>query len=284
MNKYKLVLSLFLCSFLMANDNSDKNIFNKKYQQADNNVVILKNDTYNINDLKNQNLKENIDLTIDNNFIIQNKNNDIINSTQQLNNIINNENYKNNFINAKKDLLYDLNSNASSELIQKLQSYNDNTNNLLLKNERIFIVLSSSLSKELIKNYFISVSKSPQDFAFVLRGVIGNDLKKLVPTINYFKDLNTISKQGFDLSINPKIIQAYNITKVPAIVYIKNYNNILEQHEQYEDKQINSSDDNVFIFYGDMALEYALEQINKKANSQSLQTLIKKLQVSEFYK
>ena len=54
MNKYKLMLSLFLCSFLMANDNSDKNIFNKKYQQADNNVVIPKNNTYNINDLKNQ--------------------------------------------------------------------------------------------------------------------------------------------------------------------------------------------------------------------------------------
>lgn len=275
------ILSLCSLSFLSANNDSDKKIFETKYQQADSNVRILKNNTFNINEIKKTDLSNNIDTNITKTDIQHNT--DIDDYKNQLNSILHNQTYKDRFTNAKKDLLYDI-GYKTDDMIQNLQSYRTNSNEILSEKEKIFIIISSSLPKELIKNYFILAKNSPLDFNFVLRGVIGNDISKLVPTLNYFKDLSKISSVGYNLTINPKITQAYNITKVPAIVYIKDFDNILEQHEKYEDKQINSNDDNVFVFYGDMALDYALEQINKKAQSKTLSKLIDKLNKSEFYK
>lgn len=165
-----------------------------------------------------------------------------------------------------------------------------NSNEFLNPNEKIFIIISSSLKDETIKNYFKDFENVQNDINFVLRGLVGNDLRYMKPTQEYMRNLMIKNPKGdlqdssnyysYKIEINPKITRKFKIEKVPALLYIKNYNPIVQDYKEFVD-ELDENEDYV-VAYGEVKALYALEQINKKAKSDGLERLIKAMSNS-FY-
>lgn len=126
----------------------------------------------------------------------------------------------------------------------KLVGENKHNPNLSYKNkylahdERLIIAISSSIPIDTLKNFFDSLTEVYSDVSFVLNGFIGNDPKYIMPTIEYTKKLlekrNTNTKHSeddrylFRVDINPKIFNKYSLERVPAVIFVKNYNSYSE--------------------------------------------------------
>ena len=191
---------------------------------------------------------------------------------------------------------FDFGKYAYSEQTMAMIKDMENNKHLISKNEyldaneRIFIIISSSMSDETIKNYFNALENVSSDTTFVLRGIVGNDIRYFMPTQKFLtKSLSksgkdTISKDdefyNFNIEINPKITRRFKIEKVPAVLYIKNYNPAVQDFQNF----IGSPDENesYYIAYGEAEVAYALREINKQAKSAGLDRLIKAMNKS-FY-
>ena len=166
-------------------------------------------------------------------------------------------------------------------------------NEYLEADERIFIIISSSMKDETIKNYFSDLQNVTSDITYVLRGVVGNDISKFKPTQDFI--VKSMSKSGkttmsenesdedfynVSIEINPKITRRFKIEKVPAVLFIKNYNPAVQDFQNF----IGTPDENekYYIAYGEVQVGYALQEINKKAKSKGLDRLIKGMNKS-FY-
>lgn len=224
-------------------------------------------------------------------------------SASEVSNLRRSENFKQEVVKNEDYILHDKSMNFSEYLGQ----YSENTKNLIQEmeskkhimssnqylspDEKLFIVISSSLSKESIQNYFKMLERVNTDITFVLRGLVGNDVRYINPTRAYIQDLliknpHNKDKQDknnvyyFNIHINPKITKHFNITKVPAVIFIKNYNPILEDYQALPKKQ--DEKEEVFIAYGEVGIDYALKSINKEAKSQGLERLLYNMQ-NNFY-
>lgn len=144
--------------------------------------------------------------------------------------------------------------------------------------EKIFIVISSSMPKEQIREYFKAV-EGKENITFILRGLVG-DLKKFDPTRQYLESIikkypnDKDSQDVFSVAveINPKITKKYNINKVPAIIYVKNYDGQADKSEPL----MQTDGEEFWISYGLASFDYIVEQINKEAKSSWLDELLKK--------
>lgn len=213
--------------------------------------------------------------------------NDAINYTKDT---MLNDNMLDNIKKIQQNILYDKEwSFAGKKYMQDILDYNPAKLNIantekeyLKKDEVIYVVISKSIPENTIINYFHSLNDNKKDVQFILRGIVGNDLSKLMPTLNYLKSLMDKVKEEnyYNISINPKIIQALKIDRVPAIIFLQNYNYELENPDNISSL---NNDVKSYIFYGDAPLAYALEKINIKAKSVSLQQLINNLNKSSFY-
>ncbi|AII15597.1 conjugal transfer protein TrbC (plasmid) [Campylobacter iguaniorum] len=183
-------------------------------------------------------------------------------------------------------------NNHTKEIMQQLEATNSpllSKNKFLNPNEKLFIVISSSLKKETIRNYFKLLEKVNTDVTFILRGVIGTP-KKIMPTINYINDLLVKDPNGdpsdqnnrysFNVEINPKITRRFDVKKVPAVLFIKNYNPVVQEFKDVIGTP--DKDELYWIAYGEASIDYALEQINKKAKSDGIERLLKAMSQS-FY-
>jgi len=204
---------------------------------------------------------------------------------------------------TEKYILYDKSINWSKytgkynkqtkEIMEQLEKTNNpllSNNKFLEPNEKLFIIISSSLEKETIRNYFKILKNVNTDVTFVLRGLIGTP-KKIRPTLNYINDLLTKDKNKdsanganrylFSVEINPKITRRFNIKEVPAVLFIKNYNPVVEEYKSI----IGHPDENEFYYvaYGEVSVDYALKQINRRAKSNGIERLLKGMKES-FYK
>jgi type-F conjugative transfer system pilin assembly protein TrbC len=180
-----------------------------------------------------------------------------------------------------------------------------NNNRYLESNEQIIIVISSSIPKSTIRSYFedIDAIDAPFDVKFVLRGVIGSP-ETLTPTMEYITSIVTKGAnkdKPFDLAaikkrmegnetidtfkvkidINPKVTRKYSIDRVPAVIYIRNYNQAIEEPKRLSEA-INDNEE-FYIAYGAVRLDYALAKINEKAQSKGVKRLIEALQRRGFY-
>ena len=163
-------------------------------------------------------------------------------------------------------------------------------NEYLDANERIFIIISSSMSDETIKNYFSALENVSSDISFILRGVVSNDIRHFKPTQEFItKTLLKNSKADISkdaeiynaqIEINPKITRRFRIERVPAVLFITNYNSAVQDFQNF----IGSPDENekYYIAYGEAEVAYALREINKQAKSAGLDRLIKAMNKS-FY-
>lgn len=223
------------------------------------------------------------------------------NQAKEVSNYVRSKQFQKEISKNEKYILYDKSINWSkytgkySDQTKNIIDQLENTNSPLLSknqflnpNEKIFIIISSSLKNETIKNYFKILENVNTDITFVLRGVIGTP-KKIMPTISYINDLliknpsknNKPDKYSFNIEINPKITRRFNIKQVPAVLFIKNYNPVVQEYKDV----IGSPDKDEFywIAYGEASIDYALEQINKKAKSDGIKRLLKAMKKS-YYK
>lgn len=95
---------------------------------------------------------------------------------------------------------------------------NDKPVKRFLDGDVITIFISSSMDKELIKNYFRAFKNVNTDVEFVLNGLLPNTGTKIMPTINYIKDLLK-DEYNFNVMIDPRKFKEYNVDRVPAILY-----------------------------------------------------------------
>lgn len=161
-------------------------------------------------------------------------------------------------------------------------------NKYLAHDERLIVAISSSIPIETVKNYFDSLTEVYSDVVFVLNGLVDNDVQKMRPTVEYTTELlkkrnqNTKNSEEdrylFRVDINPKIFTKYSLEKVPAIIFVKNYNPYSEIQGNGEVSGTDGlSEEDVYIAYGDSNIKYVLEKINKKAKSDGLKKLIKNI-------
>lgn len=118
-----------------------------------------------------------------------------------------------------------------------------------------------------------------------MNGLVDNNPKYFMPTLNYISDLlearvsNGAVKNGkyiLEVDINPKIFMKYSIEKVPAVIFVKNYNEYAEmQGKNYSIEKNKLDSEDVYIAYGDSEISYVLDKINKVAKSKGLERLTK---------
>jgi len=152
--------------------------------------------------------------------------------------------------------------------------------------ERIYIFISSSIPVETIRNYIktIDAVNDPR-ICLVMRGFIGDvtDMKK---TLTYIRSLlmknpacNDMTCQVFksEVLIDPMLFRLYDVKAVPSIVYAKNV--FITDPEKSEGSLSNA--DGLKIS-GDISLQYALEKMAEKTESQTIKDILNQMKGS-FY-
>ena len=289
--KKAILYSLIMCSYLYSS--TDKEIFMDKYineeqfnktQEESKQYRDRLSSDVNLKDMSKSTMKESDSKLQENSnnekaFIIANTISDDTKSVDFQNKVTG---YKENIL---KDKALDFDGKMGD---YKKQITNEKEvkykNKVLKNNERLLIAISSSMPDEVIKNYFKSFGDINDDVLFVMNGFIGNDPKKIMPTLQYISGLldknNGASKESgdskyiFRVDINPKIFAKYNLSEVPAVIFVKNYNPFSEIQGNAVETE---SNEEVFISYGDSRINYVLEKINKEAKSEGLENLIKEI-------
>lgn len=114
------------------------------------------------------------------------------------------------------------------------------------------------------------LQKVNTDITFVLRGTIGG-IKEIKPTLEWMQDVltkNDNTRYEYNVVIEPRIVSKYNIEQVPAVLYVKNYN------PTYTEK---STDEEHYIYYGAVDIDYALEKINGDVKSLGIERILGKI-------
>lgn len=210
---------------------------------------------------------------------------------KEINNQVRSEEFEENVKGMKEYILSDKGFNYKSYL-GKYQNLADEVikgkvsnlpkNNFLSNKQKIYVVISSSMPKGTIQNYFKTIQPVRTDVIFVTRGFIG-DIKYIKPTLKWMKDIltkpncNEEDKKKcmyqVNLEINPKVTRHFNISEVPAVIFVRNYDGFLSEYMPLPKE----SKEEAYIAYGDANIIYALEKINKKAKDKHLSKLIKEM-------
>jgi type-F conjugative transfer system pilin assembly protein TrbC len=277
---------------LSAQANEDKKeLFNDKYLNSQ------KLDQYrdtNINtstDFKISNIKEitkiSDDLNKSTSTMIDNslKSDALKNKAHEIDNNVKSKVFQNKIIENENYLLYDKKINWQQHLGQYKNRTNIaleqlkekgtvsselSTNQFLESNEKLFIVISSSIPKHIIKNYFEMLQNVNTDVTFVLRGTIGG-VKKIKPTLDWMQEVLTKSdntRYEYNVVIEPRIVNKYKIERLPAVLYVKNYN------PSYTEE---STDEKHYIYYGAVDVDYALGKINGDIKSSGIKKILDKI-------
>ena len=131
--------------------------------------------------------------------------------------------------------------------------------------ERLHLVvfLSSSMPAATIRNY-VDILGNVDGVVFVMRGFIGNDPSKIMPTVKWLKGFkcNGDSEGAVcvksPMDINPMLFRWLKVTHVPAIAYVVSPN----QFESCDNDTV-IEDNDFLLFYGDVSPAYILEQFLK---------------------
>tara|TARA_B100001063_G_scaffold241464_1_gene268384 strand:- start:4163 stop:5005 length:843 start_codon:yes stop_codon:yes gene_type:complete len=277
------------------NADTDKELFIDKYMKQDKTEQYKKDaesfrknlsTDVDIKKMSGKDLDTKLDTTIKKNPNVK----DATKIAEEINGLIKSSEYKKKVTDYKDYILKDKGLNFQEKMGDYSKEIKKSPkkayrNNFLASDERVIVAISESIPKEVIKNYFKSLGENYDDVLFVLNGFIGNNPKKIMPTLKYVNDLLSKDKKDvkdkflFRVDVNPKIFSKYNLTEVPAIIFIKNYNPYMEIQGNGKDDK---SNEDVYVSYGDSNIKYVLEKINKDAKSNGLTKLIKNIQKGFF--
>ena len=168
----------------------------------------------------------------------------------------------------------------------------DYSNFLLDSSERIYVFISSSVPVSTLRNYAgdIHLLGDP-NISMVMRGFV-DGMKYIAPTAAFVQSIisddpdcipaeeNECPAFNTSVVIDPLLFRRYEITAVPAIVYVRGME--IMDSQGSEGKEENAEFSEAYLLYGDVSLTYALEQILKKSDSKKIDVIIKKLR-GDFY-
>lgn len=147
----------------------------------------------------------------------------------------------------------------------------------LQSNEKLFICISSSIPNYIVRNYIKQTAELfGSQITFVLNGFIGG-VTYISPTANYIlgllkKDQSCNPLNGdcnyyhVAFEIDPFVFSRFGITQVPAVVYVTDIK-ALNKNISIGWKP-NAKVGNVYVYYGDISLGYALKEIGKASKNQ----------------
>ena len=277
---------------LTAQANEDKKeIFNDKYLNSQK-LDQYRNTNINISsDFKISNIEEmtkiSDEVNTNTSSMINNslKSDTLENEAREIDSKVKSKDFQKEIIENENYLLYDKKINWQQHLGQyknrtntALEQLKDkgtisseiSSNQFLEHNEKIFIIISSSIQKHILKNYFETLQKVNTDVTFVLRGTI-DGVKKIKPTLDWIQEIltkNDNTRYEYNVIIEPRIVSKYNIKQVPAVLYVKNYN------PSYTEE---STDEEHYIYYGAVDIDYALEKINDDVKSFGINKVLGKI-------
>ena len=158
-----------------------------------------------------------------------------------------------------------------------------NQNNFLMRDERIYLFVSSSMPASTLKNYASDLDKlRDPNIVMVMRGFV-NGIRFIKPTLEFIDNI-LLKDPGCDsatsqcaayqanISIDPVVFSRFGIQTVPAIVYARGVNDT----EAGQGTTENIAAD-AYLVSGDMSLDYALELIGQKTQSSQIDNILKKL-------
>lgn len=311
--KKQIIGSILLCSSLFATDTNitKEQIFRNKYLQDKSqmqNKISVDELHRNTRDFNLSSVRQDMNLTkneIESKYEIKfNQSMEANQSAKEISNIRRSEAFQKKIVDNQNYILYDKSMNFDEYLGEYSQNTKDmisqmenskhliSSNKYLNPNEKIFIVISSSMDKSSIQNYFKLLENVNTDITFVLRGLVGNDARYINPTFSYLQDLlikdpNNKNKEDknnfyyFNIEINPKVTRRFNITKTPAVIFIKNYDPIVQDYQKTTNTPADTNEE-YYVAYGEVSINYALSEINKQAKSDGLARLIQNMN-SNFY-
>ena len=202
----------------------DSLIFEQKQEEKikDININIPDKNTNNVNISSLNNIKkdsENVTINLNNEKMNIDDVKDFVNSEKFKKNL---ESTRKSIVNDKEMIYQQMNINLDGKINEKVVVNKNEKVNTTPKylDEPIIIFISSSMDKELIRTYFRTFKKANQDVEFVINGLIPDSGTKIMPTINYVKDLLG-NDYIFNVDINPLKFQEYKVDRVPAIAYKK---------------------------------------------------------------
>jgi type-F conjugative transfer system pilin assembly protein TrbC len=152
---------------------------------------------------------------------------------------------------------------------------------LLREDERVYIMVSSSMPDGTIRRYLGDISRiGDPNVTMVLRGIPGG-VDQLKNFGNMLVDRWGAKDLDFmNIQIDPLIFQAYSIDAVPAIVYVSGLD--LVDIEQSEGREGNATIKDACIIRGDVSLEYAVERIYQETGNSRVLDILQKMRRS-FY-
>jgi len=157
------------------------------------------------------------------------------------------------------------------------------------ENKHLLVFLSRSVPEATIHNYLDGLSSVQGEVAYVLRGMVGPDPSKIMPTQRWVSKLlcgkEEYTSEEFEklecdpgpVDINPNLFRQFGINQVPAVVYVPDP---LALNSCRDDTQPAGK---FYVFYGDMSPEYVLRQfVHFRPNDATLQKLYNRVRGESF--
>ena len=143
----------------------------------------------------------------------------------------------------------------------------------------LILFISESMPIETLRRYAKDIEK--HGGLMVLRGVVGNDDSKLLPTIKFMENVLKKDKDcsGFqceflktNVTIDPRLFMLYNIKQVPALVFAKNMSmiNYINQNNENSMPALTK-----FIVYGDASLNFMAQELARISKDDDIQHSLK---------
>jgi type-F conjugative transfer system pilin assembly protein TrbC len=149
--------------------------------------------------------------------------------------------------------------------------------------KHLLVFISSSMPDSSIKERLALLGDLP-DTAFVLRGLIDNDISKIMPTQRWIRSLVCSGPEGKEtcrktpVDINPVLFERLKITEVPALVYVPYPENVLPSCEG------EATDEDYLAFIGDLSPVYALEKfLQRRPQDTTLRRIFEDVSKKSYY-
>lgn len=145
--------------------------------------------------------------------------------------------------------------------------------------KRIFLMISSSVPFKTLRRYVLTIADNNLPVQMILRGLIpgSNNGEYFMPTIKYIESLikykGKVGYYDMHVDIDPLVFIKFNIHRVPALIYIRNYN----------PQTFTSLSEQSYIIYGNANLEYGLKEIERKAKSNYIRSVLDLFKAKQFF-
>lgn len=174
-----------------------------------------------------------------------------------------------------------------AEKVQNNDENSDTRTSLLEQNQRLYVLISSSMPKSMLRTLVADANKiDDPNVRIIMRGFVGG-VTYFKPTLQFItsllaKDPNCNIMAGgqcetyrIGIDIDPEIFTAYDVHSVPAFIYASGITLIDKTGSEGDSK--NASYVTAYKISGDCSLDYALEQLYLRSKEPQVLALQKKL-------